>query len=315
MILLVGGGGFIGRHLIAAARADDPEMVVVGRTSRPLGATSGVRYIGMRELVAEEGRHLVEEASASVYLASTSVPSTFASSPWQEVPNNVEVAARFFHECAAINPRAKIVLISSGGTIYGKIESLPVAEDHPKAPISGYGLAKLMMEEALRFTSRTCGVPFNILRLSNPVGRFQTNLTQGIVPIALRGIRDGVPFNVFGDGSSIRDYVDADDVACAIRAVCLDRMHPNQTWNVGSGIGHSVLDILALVENVSGRRIDIRYHAARSVDVPEIVLDSTRIADALGWTPTRPLADACADIWQQLNASVPATDPASVGCR
>jgi UDP-glucose 4-epimerase len=114
-----------------------------------------------------------------------------------------------------------------------------------------------------------------VLRVSNAVGRWQNDNTQGIVSISLRAVRDGRPITLYGGGSQIRDYVDADDVAEAVLAACLDRRHVDRIWNVGSGIGRSVKEVIRLVQEVTGRPVPVR--PARPVDVAAIMLNCTRI--------------------------------------
>ncbi len=123
MILLIGGNGFIGRHL--AALLHDRGLtaaVVTRRAARAEEAYGGgaAPVVDAEAFAGIAGDRLLADAEAVVYLASASVPSTFAEEPWREIPVNVEPAARFFVRCATTNPSAKLVLLSSGGTVYGR---------------------------------------------------------------------------------------------------------------------------------------------------------------------------------------------------
>ncbi len=173
-------------------------------------------------------------------------------------------------------------------------------EDAPTQPISGYGLGKLMIEQALAFVGRTRGLAYNVLRVSNAVGRGQNNDAQGIVSIALRAARDRTPVDLYGGGSQVRDYVDVDDVADAVLAACLDRRHVDRIWNVGSGIGRSVAEMIGLVEEVTGRPVPVRHLPARPIDVAAIVLDCSRIRRDLNWVAGRPIEATIADVWQSM---------------
>jgi UDP-glucose 4-epimerase len=305
MILLIGGNGFIGRHLAALLQDRGLAAVVVTRRARAEEAHGR----GMAPVVDAEafagvaGDRLLADAEAVVYLASGSVPSTFAAEPWREIPVNVEPAARFFARCASTNPSAKLVLISSGGTVYGRTSGAPVPEDAPTQPISGYGLGKLMIEQALAFVGRTRGLAYNVLRVSNAVGRWQKNDVQGIVSIALRAVRSGMPVDLYGGGSQVRDYVDADDVADAVLAACLDRCHVDRTWNVGSGIGRSVAEMMSLVEEVTDRPVPVRHLPARSIDVDTIVLDCTRIRRDLDWVARRTIQGTITEVWRSMGCT------------
>jgi UDP-glucose 4-epimerase len=291
MIVVLGGAGFLGRHLrdrLVAARR--PFVLVSPR----FPATLPEPVVFEQRITAQEFEHqagddLLQSASAVVNLISRSVPGTFATQPWREMPENVGPAAALFARCAALNPAAKLVHLSSGGTVYGRIQPPRADETTPCEPISGYGLGKLMIEEALRFTGRTAGLHYAILRVSNPVGLHQTSNDQGVVSIALRSALHGQPFRLLGDGSQIRDYLDADDVADAILTCIDDDRHTDGLWNVGSGIGRSVRDVLDLVERQTGRRMRIEQLPARPVDVPRIVLDCSKIERDLGWRTRRGL--------------------------
>jgi UDP-glucose 4-epimerase len=199
-----------------------------------------------------------------------------------------------------LNPNARLIHLSSGGTVYGRSNKVLTDENTPCAPISGYGLGKLMIEEALRFTGRTTGMPFAILRVSNPVGHHHTGNDQGVVSIALRAALHGHAFRLLGDGSQIRDYLDADDVAHAIMACIDDTQHVDGVWNVGSGIGRSVLEVLRFVERQTGRRLRIEEHPARPVDVPRIVLDCTKIERDFGWRAQRSLEESVGRVFADL---------------
>lgn len=308
MLILLGGAGFIGRHLQLLLQAEAIPFVVV---TRRLAATAPPPppvwrtpppAIDTETFAGPQGDLLIRQATGIVNMISLSVPGTFAHEPWREVPENVGPAAALFARCATLNPRARLVHISSGGTVYGRIPSGRATEDLPTEPISGYGMGKLMIEEALRFTGRTTGMPYAILRVSNPVGRFQTKTTQGIVPIAVRAACQGQPFRLFGDGSHVRDYLDADDLAEAILAACRDRRFHDRIWNVGSGTGRSILEVLALVEQVTGRTLRIARAPGRAVDVARIVLDCGRIRRDLGWTAHRGLDRAIRQIHETVSA-------------
>ncbi len=297
MLILLGGAGFIGQHLQQLLQSQNVDYAVVTRRVAPAVQMAGRTDRGRRVLSADafagpEGDHLLAQASGIINMISSSVPGTFAHEPWREVPENVGPAAALFARCATLNPHAKLVHLSSGGTVYGRIPADRASEDLPAKPISGYGMGKLMIEEALRFTGRTTGMPYAILRVSNPVGKFQTKMTQGIIPIAVRAAWLGQPFRLFGDGSHVRDYMDADDLAEAILLAWRDEQFLDRTWNVGSGVGHSILDVLRLVERVTGLTLRVERSPGRAVDVARIVLDCSRIRRDLGWTARRGLDGA-----------------------
>jgi UDP-glucose 4-epimerase len=316
MIVLVGANGFLGRHMCELLERKGAPAVAVSRN--PDRAffeyfAPSLKVMDLSDFTSSAGRDVLAEAKMIAYFAWQSVPSTFAHAPWREVPENVQPAFEFFLRVAEVAPSAKIVFLSSGGTIYGSEGTTPKSETAEAHPISSYGLGKLMAEEALRFVGRTKGTAYAILRPSNPVGRWQSNRTQGIVGAALRAVNEQVPMRLFG-GGQIRDFVDADDVAEAIYAAGCDSLHRSATWNVGSGIGVSITEMLDRISKTIGRSIPIENAPARAIDVAHVVLDCRKIAKDLGWKPKRPIERSISSLWNAIGAS-PGSFPAAFNKR
>ena len=301
MILIIGGSGFLGRHLRDLLRVKGERGVIVTRdVARAMEyCAPGEQFVASEDFDGELARNLVSEAEAIVYLATTSTPASFADRPWLEIPQVVAPVSEFMLKFASVNPKAKRIFISSGGTVYGNPSGSSVDETQPMEPISVYGLGKQMVEQAVQFAGRAYGVNYNILRVSNPIGRHHRNASQGVVPAAIRSLLASTEFNMFGDGSSVRDYVDADDVAEAIWGACRDRQFTERIWNVGSGIGHSLQEILTLVEKVSEQRLNIQRIPGRKIDVKRIVLDCSRIAADIGWLPKSDIAETIEGMWDE----------------
>ncbi|HET6377903.1 MAG TPA: NAD-dependent epimerase/dehydratase family protein [Methylocella sp.] len=294
MLLIIGSNGFIGRHLTARAADSGIPLTVVSRTfeqhffSRYAPAA---RKVPASEVGSESFNRLLKKASAVVYLVSHSVPVTTVTEPVNEVRHNVEPAFSFFLQLAEINPGARLVYLSSGGTVYGRTQVLKIPETHPLHPVSPYGLGKCLCESCIRFCADTRGQRYAILRVSNPVGRWHSNPHQGLVPTVLRAITANVPLPVFGDGQFVRDYLDADDLADAILRVALNATR-NDTWNIGSGIGHTTLDVVDIVSNVVGRKPALKFLPARPFDVERNVLSIEQITRDFGWKPMTTLSES-----------------------
>jgi UDP-glucose 4-epimerase len=306
MIIVIGAGGFLGRHLGELLEHRGERALVVSR--RPDRTflqhfAPSLTSMDAATFASPAGERAIAQARAVVYLKWGSVPATFAEQPWKEIAENVEPAFELFFRVASISPRTKIVFLSSGGTIYGRDGAEPKAETSPNDPISSYGLGKLMGEEALRFVGRSRGTPFAILRVSNAVGRWQRNETQGVVAAALRAVRDGVPLRLIGGGSQVRDFIDADDVAEAAYSACLDTSYPAATWNIGSGVGISIKDLLERIATVIDRPVPVEDAPPRSLDVPYIVLDCRKAAQELGWTAKVPIDRSISDLWKIVSGS------------
>ena len=260
MILVVGGSGFLGRHFRDLLRKIGEKSVIV---TRDIPRAKEYSYPSEEFVTAEEfdgalAEAILYNADAIVYLATSSIPATFADRPWLEIAEVVAPISDFFLKFASVNTNAKRIFVSSGGTIYGDTRADSVDEGQRAAPISSYGLGKQMVEQTIQFAGRASGMKYNILRVSNPIGRHHHNSTQGVVPAAIRSLLDGHEFKMFGDGSSVRDYVDADDVADAIWDACCDKQFNDRIWNVGSSVGYSLKEVLALVEAAAGCPLQIR---------------------------------------------------------
>jgi len=301
MIILIGANGFLGRHTAELLeRQGRPAIAVSRNPDRDFFKrfTPLLQTMNAVDFASSAGSDAIARADAIIYFTWHSVPSTFVDEPWRELPENVQPALELFHRVAEISPKCKIVLLSSGGTIYGSDGTTPRSEAAPTRPISGYGLGKLLAEEGLRFVGRTRDTRYAILRISNPVGHWQTDARQGIVGVGLRATRDGASVRLFGGGTQIRDFVDADNVAEAIVRAAVDRMHDAATWNIGSGVGISIIDMLGLISQVIGRPIAIEHAPARAIDVPYVVLDCRKVAEDLGWAAKTPVEHSIAALWK-----------------
>ena len=174
---------------------------------------------------------------------------------------------------------------SSGGTVYGIPDRVPIAETHPTQPICSYGIHKLAIEQYLHLYHALYGLEYCVLRLANPFGeRQRADASQGAVAVFLDKAIKGDEITVWGDGSVIRDYVYVGDVA---RAFCLavSRDEKAGTFNIGSGEGQSLDQLLDAIGRLLGHRLARRYIQSRAFDVPANVLDTSLAARMLGWSP------------------------------
>jgi UDP-glucose 4-epimerase len=286
MLVLIGGNGFVGRHLtIEAVRRGLDVTVVAPRPDEAFLAkyAPSARSLDLDAFEGKPGESLISDARAIVCLAARSVPATHIHNPVAELDVNVGPAFSTFLRISRTNPAAKVVLLSSGGTVYGKVQGESAGEGHALRPISPYGLGKVMTEQALMFCADAWQQSCAILRASNPVGRWHTNLRQGLVPAVLRSIREGAPLVIYGNGGAVRDYLDADDLADAILHAAHDERSGTSVWNVGSGVGTSVAEIIDIVSSIAGGRPNVEFRESRPVDVDRIVLNCSKIAQDLGW--------------------------------
>jgi UDP-glucose 4-epimerase len=174
---------------------------------------------------------------------------------------------------------------------------LPVPESHPLGPLCSYGVVKVAIENYLHMHDELYGLTANVLRVSNPYGAYQHHIgVQGIIPTFFRKIADGRPIEVWGDGSVVRDYIHVSDVVSALLSAGARDL--SGTFNIGSGVGHSVNEILDIVRRQMGRVVEVRYLPQRKFDVERIYLDISRARAELRWQPLLSLEAGCALYWQ-----------------
>lgn len=297
MILLLGGNGFIGSHLVDRLLAGGHSVRVFDkypeRYRPPLGE---VDYcfgdFGNRGLLSEalEGVDLV------FHLISTSVPKTSNDDPAYDVQSNVIETLFLLEQCVARNIR-KVVFVSSGGTIYGRPTALPVAENGATDPECSYGITKLTIEKYLALYNQLHGLDYQVVRPSNPYGSRQNpNGIQGAIPVFLGKVAKGEPIELWGDGSVIRDYLFVDDLVEGIYKAAFKESQ-DRIFNLGSGVGHSLNEVVDVIRAVTGVDVPVTCQPARSFDVPAIYLDIVRARDQLGWQPVTSLECGIRQTW------------------
>lgn len=286
---ILGGAGFIGSHLAEA-------LVAAGHTVRlfdrpglalppALAQRAEVERIEGDFLSHEDVARAVEGCEVVFHLVSTTLPENSNLNPHYDVETNVLGALRLL-ELARTGAFRKIVFISSGGTVYGIPEHVPIPETHPTNPITSHGIGKLMIEKYLGLYNLLHGVQYCVLRLANPYGeRQRADTPQGAVAVFLHRALHDEMIEVWGDGMVTRDFIYIDDAVAAIEKA-MQYSGPIRLFNVGSGVGLSLNDVFAEVERALGRPVRRNYLAGRKFDVPVNVLDIERIRSTLGWQPT-----------------------------
>lgn len=282
--LVLGGGGVIGRRLCQKIAESSVGLVATTRRLENAPLHRGVRWRALDLATFVGWDELLDGVSTVYHLAWSTIPSSASLDPARDILENVVGSVRLL-EAARRNPGIRIVFASSGGAVYGAPEQLPVAETHPTHPLSAYGISKLMVEHYLEKFRQLYGVDGIALRIGNCYGPAQTELRGiGAVTLFARAALRGEPVKLFGTGDRVRDYLHVDDVVRALLAAGQVHNVPGPV-NIGSGIGHSLRDLIAKVEAAVGRRIAIEGIAARPFDVPASVLDVRRARERLGWAP------------------------------
>jgi UDP-glucose 4-epimerase len=284
--LVLGGGGFIGSHIVEELHAAGHDIRILERPRVPRFRefASRVEWVEGYFQSASVVHYAVDGIDAVFHLVSTTLPKSSNDDPIFDLESNVVATLRMLEFARDARVR-KIIFISSGGTVYGTPASLPIPETHPTEPRVAYGIAKLAIEKYLALFQRLHGMDYTVLRVANPYGKRQrVETAQGAVAAFIDRVLRDQPIEIWGDGTITRDYVHVADVARAFLHA-LDYDGDVHIFNVASGRGRTLNELVALLEDVMGRRIAVRYMPGRPFDVPSNVLAIDRARDVLGWMP------------------------------
>lgn len=291
--LVLGGGGFIGSHLVEALLAFGHEVNIFDRP--------GARYLKEFErrgvniftgdfVSAGDVSLAILNCDLVYHLVSATVPQTSNENPEYDVAANVLGTLRLLDEARRAHVK-KIVFASSGGTVYGIPQEIPIKENHPTDPTSSYGICKLTIEKYLHLYWALYGLDYCILRIANAYGiRQPITTTQGVISAFLDKALHGDELLIWGDGSIMRDYIYVSDIINAmLKAAGYQGEH--KIFNVGAGQGHSIKDVISSLERVFQRPLQLKYMPARIYDVPVNILDISRAKKYLDWSPVVSLTD------------------------
>ncbi len=287
-ILVIGGAGFVGSHLIPQLLASGRGVTVLGRRETPEYALPhGVRYVRGDFAQLDLTRMLLDSHHEVIHLAYATVPNTSFENPLADLLQNLPPTEELFSEVAARGRR--LLLVSSGGTVYGQSATLPICEDHPTKPISPYGVTKLTLENYAYLYAATHGLKYICVRPANAYGVGQRPfIGQGFVSTAMASAMRGQPIRIFGQSGTVRDYIYVSDLASGILAA-LEKGRLSETYNIGSGTGRSNLDVIQamkpLLQEIGGS-VQVEHLPERPFDVKANILDSSKLHEHTGWRPS-----------------------------
>ncbi|MBA4246742.1 MAG: UDP-glucose 4-epimerase [Microbacterium sp.] len=299
--LVLGGGGFIGSHLVDALVAEGHRVTVFDRfrDGIPAVARPGVVYCAGDFL----DRASLDEAVVGhdwvFHLLSTTSPATAQADPTVDLQTNVLQSVELFSACVRADVK-HVYFASTGGAIYGPQNQSEFSELDQTLPVSPYGIGKLAIENYLRYFSAVHGLRSTSLRISNPYGtRQQPHRKQGFIPIALRSIIEGGDVVQVGDGSMVRDYILVDDLVAMI--VRLTRTIPkHDVYNLGSGHGASVSDVIEAMRRVTRVDFGIELREKLSTFVDRSVLNVDRFVGEFGAVDLTPLDEGIRQTYTEM---------------
>jgi len=294
-ILVLGGNGFIGSHVVDALLGAGHKVRVFDRGPEKFRAplqNVDYRIASFTDFPALA--EALEEIDVVFHFISTTVPSTSNLDPIGDIEGNLITTVKLLQLMVQKDVR-RIVYLSSGGTVYGIPKQVPIPVTHPLIPICSYGVVKLAIENYLLMFKSLHGIEPLIFRVSNPYGERQGHQgIQGAVGTFLQRALHGEPVVIWGDGSVVRDFIYVGDLA----NICLQAVNGiSGIYNVGSGSGASIKQVLECVEIATGMELQVEYKTSRNFDIPQVVLDVSDTKNHFQWNPDVDLLQGIKRTW------------------
>lgn len=297
--LVVGGSGFIGSHIVDNLLQNGVSVRVFDKRPEifrePLAQ---VEYVFSDYASTPDLDDALADVDTVFHLFTATFPSSADLSPISDVNENLIGMLRFIDLMRKRGIR-RLVFLSSGGTVYGKLTEIPVKETEKLLPLGSYGIVKASIEMYLMSYWRQGVLDPVIIRASNPYGPRQSNVgSQGLISTFINRIYDGKELEIWGDGSIVRDYVFVTELASlCVMAAKSDFSGP---LNAGSGQGYSINQIADIIQKTVGNKISVQHKPAKPNDVPTSILDVTLAKHELAWMPTISIEAGIAETWKWL---------------
>ena len=287
-IVIFGGGGFIGSSMTDRLLKDNNRLRVVERHDvmqyRKFLSHEKVDWITGDFLNANDISRAIDSTDVVIHLVSTTLPKNSNESPINDVKTNLIASIQLLDKMVEMKI-PKIIFISSGGTVCGDALYSPIDENHTTNPKVSYGITKLAIEKYLLLYQSINGIKVNILRVANPYGeRQRIDRLQGAAATFIYNAIQGKKIKIWGDGEVVRDYIYISDVSEAI-ASAIAYKGMKSIFNISSSVGVSLNELAKKIEHVLNQKITVNFNKARSIDVPNCVLDNTLARDELRWAP------------------------------
>jgi UDP-glucose 4-epimerase len=311
-VLVVGGAGYIGSHAAHALARRGYEVIIYDN----LG-TGHARLAQKFELVVgdiSDGAKLASvllRVDAVMHFAAHAYVGESVTNPRKYFQNNVLDGLSLLH--AVLDSGVRRFIFSSSCAVYGTPAKVPIPEDLPRSPVNPYGVTKLIFEQALESYGPAYGLGYVNLRYFNAAGADEQGLAgemhspeTHLIPSAFEAIQGKRPaLEIFGnhyptpDGTCVRDYIHVTDLAEAhVQALEYLSGGNSCALNLGTGRGHSVREVLAMIQRVTGKEVPIRQSPPRPGDPPELVADPSRAEKLLRWKATRSLEEIVSTAWK-----------------
>jgi UDP-glucose-4-epimerase GalE len=312
-ILVVGGAGYIGCHAARALRRHGYEVLIFDNLSRGHAFLADGFELVKGDIADREAlKDVMGRADAVMHFAANSLVGESVENPRIYFQNNVEAGLALIN--AALDAGVRKFIFSSSCAVYGMPEKVPITEDTPRLPVNPYGVSKLFFENALEAYDRAYGMRYMSLRYFNAAGADESgeigelhNPETHLIPAALKAVTgERGALELFGsdyptpDGTCIRDYIHVSDLAEAhvLALKHLEAGKSSAALNLGTGVGCSVKEVIATIEDVTGSKVPRGTSPRRPGDPAILVADPARAQAALKWTATRSMREIVSTAWR-----------------
>lgn len=284
--LVIGGAGFVGTNLSRNLAGKGYDVTICDRVEETMLSSriQNHKYIKLNYFKQPIEDDLLRQQDMVALLISSVNPDSSMANPEicydKDIIKMIELLEQM-RRCE-VN---RLVFVSSGGTVYGNQNVEKLREDMLTYPINHYGIMKLTQEKILLMYNQLYGMDNVIFRLANPYGEGQRKASGvGAVTAFLQNIMNGEKIYLYGQGEPVRDYIHIDDAVEMMR-LCLEKRSAGSKealYNVGTGEGNSILEVMRMAERIAGRKADVVYLGTREFDVARNVLDIGRICSVIG---------------------------------
>ena len=304
-IVVLGANGFIGKHLVRnLAESEEDEITAFGHFSKyqigeehPFVGLSNVSIVAGDFFNRSDIAPILDGADYVFHFISSTNPAASNNDPIVDIDTNIRNSVELFELCSEKGVK-KIIFPSSGGTVYGNLDSARISENDIPKPQSPYGIGKLTLEHYLRYFKANTDMDYVVYRIANPYGPGQNIYgRQGVIPIFMHKFLVGSPLTIYGDGSMVRDYVYIDDLVKLI-INSYSKPHRHNEYNLGSGEGTSVNQIIQAIESCTDIKPDKETLETPKSFVYKSVLDTTRYRDEFGEISLTSLDEGIKRTWE-----------------
>jgi UDP-glucose 4-epimerase len=295
-VLITGGSGFIGSHIVKKCLDMNYTIVVVDRQSPNEHIDKSVKYYKMD--IRDEQMHIifkVEQPDIVIHHAAQVVVSDSVQNPLNDADINILGTINILHCCGLYG--VKKILFASSAAVYGMPNVLPISENHPIRPISVYGASKYSAEVYIQTFSNFYNFDYVILRYSNVYGNRQNNRGEGgLISILIDRIMKQESIYIYGDGSQTRDFIHVDDVVEAnIKAMLINK---NMILNIGTGISTSVNLLLEILKDIQPFDLRTNFVERKHGDIMHSALDNTAALNILDWKPKQNVSSGLTTLYK-----------------